>query len=344
MLFQYLEDPHAKYHSAQKMMKIIESVQSVYFEWGLRVRRAFYGHELWDALQFSMRTIFQSTLKLLSRRWYLTALFGSLLTLPSFRDPSIGNALKAMQPLAAILLGLCVVSLMLTLAIIFPAEVSDVTISCEIQPGDRLLIFGRWMLPLFPMASLNACLEHAHNVTDTLQICVLRKNENAEKVHRYTLLAASLSAGYHHVPLLQWSTPSPGIGYIKIDEFNECSCEDFCVAQTLAQEQSLSKFGLPLQGIIIDLRGNGGGSLSTALDLAALFLKKWTTLIKMSDTFFFRNIYSLNDHADTTTALLLLIDERTASAAEVLVEALCANGRAQSIGTNSFGKNTAQVK
>ena len=183
--------------------------------------------------------------------------------------------------------------------------------------------------------------------------------------------------------------------------------------------------GDPLKALIVDLRGNPGGPLVPALDIAALFLPRRTVLMQMRvrgrtgsspdekelevlvgeekgrshgtvrTTTSYRESegkrtvtvgsawqgwglpsilsrisqvrkiairmmslhmhmlrqrrsiekhYSLNKAADLDTALLLLVDGRTASASEILVEALCDNARAVSMGTRTVGKNVAQVR
>ena len=94
----------------------------------------------------------------------------------------------------------------------------------------------------------------------------------------------------------------------------------------------------------MDLRGNQGGPVAPALDIAALFLPKGTVLTQLCANQRAEKHYSTNQHADQNTPLLLLTDARTASSSEILVEALCGNNRAVSLGTRTVGKNVAQVK
>lgn len=103
-----------------------------------------------------------------------------------------------------------------------------------------------------------------------------------------------------------------------------------------------------LGGLIIDLRGNPGGALVPALDIAAMFLPGGATVTclasnlpspstaagdndrQTSSAVAMERFHSTNAHPDRDTALLLLTDESTASASEILVEALCDNHRALS--------------
>jgi carboxyl-terminal processing protease len=107
------------------------------------------------------------------------------------------------------------------------------------------------------------------------------------------------------------------------------------------------------EGLVIDLRGNLGGTLPSALDVACLFLPRGTVVLQMTgsdgrgdrrrivsqtttnnNTITCKNkkqsyekYYSKNRHADITTPILVLVDENTASASEVLTAALHANKR-----------------
>jgi hypothetical protein len=96
-------------------------------------------------------------------------------------------------------------------------------------------------------------------------------------------------------------------------------------------------------GLIIDLRRNRGGVLHAAVEIAALFLERNTGIIELSDSRSSERHCSLNDGPDTGTPLLILTDRHTASASEVLAEALCSNQRGISVGEVTAGKNVVQV-
>lgn len=102
-----------------------------------------------------------------------------------------------------------------------------------------------------------------------------------------------------------------------------------------------------ITGLIIDLRGNGGGYVDTAHDIASEFLRKGSAI------YWERSNLGNGTFSDTATRvstpgvvqrtpIVVLTDGDTASASEILTEALRENGRAISIGTTSYGKGSVQ--
>ncbi len=93
---------------------------------------------------------------------------------------------------------------------------------------------------------------------------------------------------------------------------------------------------------IIDLRGNTGGDFHAAVRAASLFLKPGAVVVdKRAKTRM--HTFRAGDGAKNPAPLVLWQDGFTASAAEVFLGALCGNGRAVSVGRQSFGKGVAQA-
>ncbi len=98
-----------------------------------------------------------------------------------------------------------------------------------------------------------------------------------------------------------------------------------------------------LHGLVIDLQSNPGGSLSGALDLAAMFLSHGLPLLQWKSAKETKIFRSINRQPDITTPILILMDRFTASGSEVFAAALSDHKRAILAGNRSFGKNSAQV-
>ncbi|MFC7454021.1 S41 family peptidase [Insolitispirillum peregrinum] len=135
-------------------------------------------------------------------------------------------------------------------------------------------------------------------------------------------------------------TSDDGIATIRIASFNQQTAKH--VQQAVDDAQA--KFGGGLRGIMLDLRGNPGGLLDQAVAVSDLFLNRG------------RIVYTKGRHPDSLQSysasppdvaegvpIVVLVDGRSASSAEILASALQDNGRAVVVGSNSYGKGTVQT-
>ncbi len=130
-------------------------------------------------------------------------------------------------------------------------------------------------------------------------------------------------------------TGSGAIGYISVNQF----------ADNTNKEVEKALFALkkePLDGIIIDVRFNGGGYLDRAVDLVSMFLSQGNVVSVARREGKPEAHYVYGRPIDTDTPLVVLINEGSASASEILAGALQDHGRATIIGKKSFGKGTIQ--
>mmetsp|Transcript_47095 Transcript_47095/g.112240 ORF Transcript_47095/g.112240 Transcript_47095/m.112240 type:complete len:553 (+) Transcript_47095:218-1876(+) len=98
------------------------------------------------------------------------------------------------------------------------------------------------------------------------------------------------------------------------------------------------------QAILLDLRGNVGGSFPTAVDLAKELLPQDQTIVYAVDRNGERSEYRTEGQgSEQAIPIAVLVDKSTASAAEVLTAALQENGRAKVIGEQTFGKGLVQT-
>lgn len=131
--------------------------------------------------------------------------------------------------------------------------------------------------------------------------------------------------------------PAPGIGYIKISKFAKTTFDEFYQAVDQLNKQGMKK------KLIIDLRGNGGGLLNAATDIADQFLDDKKLIVYTKGRSRPRQeIVSKPSGYCIDFKVVLLIDELSASASEILAGALQDNDRATVIGRRSFGKGLVQ--
>ena len=130
-----------------------------------------------------------------------------------------------------------------------------------------------------------------------------------------------------------------GVALISINAFNNHTLHD--VAREIAKMQITNSF--PLSGLIIDLRDNPGGTLQGAVEVADLFLDNGT-IVSTRGRFNEANQKYQAHKGDILSGapIAVLINENSASAAEILAAALRDNQRAVLIGETSFGKGSVQ--
>ena len=126
------------------------------------------------------------------------------------------------------------------------------------------------------------------------------------------------------------------IGYIKLDQFSIRSAEEFRSAA-----QSLKKQGM--KKMILDLRNNGGGVLGSAVQIIDAFLEKGKLIVKTKGVNKEESEYlSSGSESLLNLPLVVLINENSASASEIVSGAIQDNDRGTIIGRRSFGKGLVQ--
>ena len=126
------------------------------------------------------------------------------------------------------------------------------------------------------------------------------------------------------------------VGYLILQNFDKHSSTKF--------KQSLSELkNNGMKGLIIDLRGNGGGYLDEAVSIASEFIPKNKTVTYTLDKYDKKKIWASNGEKEIDNyPVVVLIDENSASASEVLTGALRDYGIATTVGVTSFGKGIVQ--
>ena len=125
-------------------------------------------------------------------------------------------------------------------------------------------------------------------------------------------------------------------GYIKIRNFGENTYPELLIALAKLSQQSFSN-------LVIDLRGNTGGYLESAVQIANEFLSRGQLIVYTQGRAFPRQDYRADGRGSyQRLPLVVLVDESSASASEILAGAIQDNDRGTIIGRRSFGKGLVQ--
>ena len=129
----------------------------------------------------------------------------------------------------------------------------------------------------------------------------------------------------------------PGIGYIDLSEgFNYTTSDEFDAAFTELKRQGA-------RSLVLDLRGNGGGIVDQAVKLAEKFLPVGTLILTQRGRSRIDNrVWRSGNPAPETMPLVVLVDEDTASASEIVAGAFQDDDRAMIVGERTFGKGLVQ--
>ncbi len=138
--------------------------------------------------------------------------------------------------------------------------------------------------------------------------------------------------------VLNASIIRPGIGYILLEDFNSSAAKEVKTALVELKKQGMQK-------LILDLRNNPGGLLTQAIDICNLFIPKGAKIVETRGKVeeWNKSYQALNQAVDTETPIIVLINNRTASAAEIVAGVLQDYDRAVIMGQKSFGKGLVQV-
>ncbi len=260
-------------------------------------------------------------------RGALPAMLHTLDPFSAFLDPQQLESLREMQRSTERGFG-SVVNLLPGRVIVLQTLPGSPSERAGIAPGDEILALNGQPLAQFPIEQLVAVLANARQ--DRAQLMV--KRPNFPNLLEMTLVPAEMadpSVSRHF--LLE-----PGIAYAKILNFE---------AATASELHGIlgSLGGRDLSGLVLDLRGNPGGIIESAVQVAAFFLRPDERILWIRGRDGNKEALRVPPHsAPYSFPLRVLIDGRTASAAELVAGALQDHGRARLVGQRSFGKGLVQ--
>lgn len=196
-----------------------------------------------------------------------------------------------------------------------------------IQSGDRLIrINGK---PTALMNLQQASEELKGEVGTEVNVQISRRDKGVFEV--------KLTRAQIEIPSVTYTIKEEGpmrVGYIKLDEFSSHAAEQMKLAIEELNQDKVSAY-------ILDLRGNPGGLLFSSVDIARMWLKQGK-IVSTIDRRGGDRQFSANNTAITDLPLVVLVNEGSASASEILAGALKENGRARLVGTSTYGKSTVQ--
>ena len=160
---------------------------------------------------------------------------------------------------------------------------------------------------------------------DNMKLTILRDEEEIEfELEKSKIILQSV----------EYEMKDNNIGYIKVDIFAKNTNQQFAEALKKLENQGLN-------GLIIDLRNNSGGHLSSVKDMISLFLDSNHVIYQIEDKDSVEKVYS-SGNKDAEYQIVILQNLNSASASEVMASALHEQLGAYIIGNTSYGKGTVQ--
>lgn len=193
-----------------------------------------------------------------------------------------------------------------------------------IQSGDLIISVDGIEYKADDMTAVSNKIKGEEGTKVTVEL--LRGSENV----KYELTRSKVK-----VNQVEGKVISDDIGYIKFTSFDETTAEDF-----KKQYQELAKKNI--KSLIIDLRNNGGGIVDKALEIADYIADKDSVLLYEVDKNNKETVRKAKTDPIINMPIIILTNENTASASEILAGALKDLGKAKTVGTTTYGKGVIQ--
>jgi len=195
-------------------------------------------------------------------------------------------------------------------------------------PGDEIVVLNGYQLAHLGVEQLVGLLSQARRQ----KVEVLVKRPSFPRLIPLTLVPEELAD--KSVPLSFF--PKEGFGYVKVKSFEGKTDQEL-------REAIESLGGDRLKGLVLDLRDNPGGLIEAAVRMAAMFLEPGSRILWIQGRDGPREEVRVPEGIDRFNfPMAVLIDEKTASAAELVTGALQDHDRAVVVGAKSFGKGLVQ--
>ncbi|MFJ7938978.1 S41 family peptidase [Peribacillus sp. NPDC096622] len=127
-----------------------------------------------------------------------------------------------------------------------------------------------------------------------------------------------------------------GVAKIQVTSFSEHTVQEL---KTALEEMSKKD----MKGLVLDLRGNPGGLLEQAIEMASLFIPNGKVVLQVEDRSGKKEVYKSENDGELKIPVVVLIDDGSASASEIVAAAVSESADIPLIGVKSFGKGTVQT-
>lgn len=206
----------------------------------------------------------------------------------------------------------------------FPMHTAGVT------PGDSIVEIDGVSMKGLPIAEITDKMKGTPGTIVNMKMKKLRTGEIKTYPVKREVVRIS--------PVDYYGFVNDSIGFISFNTFSTDGAKD--VRRAIEEMKKSGK----LKGLILDLRENGGGLVSEAVDIVGLFVPRGSEVVSMRgrNEKENRKYYTTTEPIDTKLPLVVLINSRSASASEIVSGALQDFDRAYILGERSFGKGLVQ--
>jgi carboxyl-terminal processing protease len=244
-----------------------------------------------------------------------------------FFDPGQFEQLKKMQSSTQKGFG-SVVSLLPGRVIVLQALPGTPSAKAGLLPGDDILAVNGYVISRLDVEQITQLLSQSRQQQAQLDV---RHGDSSRIAHLVLTPEEMQSPSVERAFFV-----GAGVGYIRVSSFDEQTAQD--------TKQAIEKLGGDrLVGLVLDLRNNPGGMVQSALQMAALFLPPGSKIVTVRG----RHVPEKSEAVPSIAQpygfkLAILVNEKTASASEIVSGAMQDHDRATILGETSFGKGLVQ--
>ena len=204
-------------------------------------------------------------------------------------------------------------------------------LNAGLRAGDILLSIDGEDLKGLPVDEVSSRLRGEPGTTLTVRA---KREGVADSIVEVKISRANIAMP----PVPYYTLFDDGVGYVILNSFTENCAREVRLALVELKNRGARSF-------ILDLRGNGGGSMAEAIDIAGLFIPKGTTVVSTKGKIpqAAHTYTTRREPLDTNMPLVVLVDGQSASSSEIVAGAIQDLDRGVIMGRRTFGKGLVQT-